>query len=270
MKHNKRWEKVLWIILFLTITILAFLVVVQCSKIIRERTEQEEPEETQESTEAYTEEESTTEETESEAETETETEIIETKNVGYIIIGDSHIVVTDGQGYSVQGSSVEGIIPNQNLFFVHTSLDPVMGTFEWLEGDGTDRIKELISGHSEISHWNIISMHGTSMVTMPNIIDKYIANYKKWMEETFLGCDIYIVSVPPLDEKEWVVRHPELPARSNQDIITFNKAIEQAFPECYFNYYDWFLAHDSFQDEIHYTGATYREMFDEIIGKIQQ
>ena len=132
-----------------------------------------------------------------------------------------------------------------------------------------NNIKTIMEEHPEIAGWNIISIHGTSMVTMPGIVEQYIDNYKIWMNETFKDSKVYIVSVPPLDEKEWVVKHPDLPPRHNQDIIDFNTKIKEAFPEQYFDYYDWFLAHDTFQDEIHYTGETYRTMFDEIMTNIQ-
>ncbi|MDE7030452.1 MAG: hypothetical protein K2P63_10850, partial [Lachnospiraceae bacterium] len=65
--------------------------------------------------------------------------------------------------------------------------------------------------------------------------------------------------------------HPDIPARFNEDIVRFNARIEEAFPDQYFDYYDWFLARaDSFLDEIHYTGETYCEMFDEILQKIME
>lgn len=274
MNKNRKWEKVLWIALILSVVILGVLLVVQIGNGIRDN-DTEVPDQTQESTEETSAEESQTETEESQTEASGEqtsvgeTETFEEGENGYIIIGDSHAVVTDGQGYSVYGSSVEGVALNKNLFIVHTGLDPVMGTIDWLEGDGTERIQEIIAGHTEISQWNIISIHGTSMVTIPDIAKRYISNYQDWMDNTFSGCQVYMVSVPPLDEEEWVIRHPDMPTRSNKDIVRFNTSIKEAFPDNYFDYYDWFLEHsDAFQDEIHYTGETYREMFDEVIGKI--
>lgn len=273
-RYMKRKENILLVILLFSVVVLAGLLFFQVMKGNRKQPEEiEETEQVQESAqEASLEEESPNTETHTgttEEETESGSETMEKEKEGYIIIGDSHAVVTDGQGYAVHGSDVDGVVYNQNLFIVHTSLDPVMGTFDWLKGDGTERIKTIMKEHPEIAGWNIISIHGTSMVTMPGIVEQYIDNYKIWMNETFKDSKVYIVSVPPLDEKEWVVRHPDLPPRHNQDIIDFNTKIKEAFPDQYFDYYDWFLAHDTFQDEIHYTGETYRTMFDEIMTNIQ-
>lgn len=272
MRRNRKWEKVLLMALVLSAVILVILLAVQLGSMWQK--DRDEPaEETQESTEGHSQEESLTQESQTETEEHASTEETgdSTEEQGYIIIGDSHIVVTDGMGYSVRKSRVEGLELNKNLFLVHTGLDPAMGTIDWLSGDGSDRIGEIIAEHTEISQWNIISMHGTSMVTMPDIRERYVSHYQNWIDERFPDCHVYIVSVPPLDEKEWVVRHPDMPARSNQDIVSFNAYIKDAFPDCYFDYYDWFLERsDAFQDEIHYTGETYCEMFDEIIGEIQK
>ncbi|MDE6218992.1 MAG: hypothetical protein K2G51_00885 [Lachnospiraceae bacterium] len=267
MKRNRPWKQVLWLVLILSAFIFAALLVVQFKSVRDNGVKQpEEPEPTEASSSEETQTGTSEEQT---SEQETEGERLEEQ--GYLIIGDSHAVVTDGMGYNVYGSRVEGVSPDRNLFIVHTGLDPVMGTLEWLEGDGAERMKEIIAEHTEIAQWNIISMHGTSMVTVANIEEQYIANYQKWMDESFSDCHVYIVSVPPLDEQEWVIQHPDLPARSNEDIIRFNNKIKNAFPDHFFDYYDWFLERsDSFQDEIHYTGETYCEMFDEIIGSIQQ
>ncbi len=269
MRKNKKRENAVIGILILSAIMLVGLLIVHSIKTNKERTE--EPNRTQEYTE-----DAATKESKSEAIAEKTTEEIEStsevtheEQVGYIIIGDSHAVVADGQGYAIQGSMVEGVIYNQNLFIVHTGLDPVMGTLEWLQKDGTNRIREIMEEHTEITDWNIISIHGTSMVTMPDIENSYIENYEMWITETFCNSNVYIVSVPPLDEEEWVVKHPDFLPRYNQDIIEFNEKIKEAFPDQYFDYYDWFLEHNEFQDEIHYTGETYRMMFDEIIQKIQ-
>lgn len=203
-------------------------------------------------------------------EVESEIEISENENPGYILIGESHIVVTDGQGYSLLGSTLEGVKPNENLFFVHTSLDPVMGTYEWFSDDGTKRIQQIMEEHTEITNWAIISMHGTSMCTVENITQQYITTYKLWINELFADASVYIVSVPPLDEEEWLVRHPEIGPRYNKDIVNFNNEIQSAFPENYFDYYDWYLQNGVFQDEIHYTGETYRNLFDEVISRTKE
>lgn len=269
MRQNKQWEKMLWRVMILSAILLGLLLIVQiCEVAWNNRTE--EPDQTQESTEETSQEE-TQIETSEEYTTEEETGSFEEGEQGYIIIGDSHAVVTDGQGYSVFGSSVEGVALNKNLFIVHTGLDPVMGTIDWLQGDGTKRMEEIIAEHEEIQRWNIISIHGTSMVSMPNITEQYIKNYENWMNNTFRGCRVYMVSIPPLDEQEWRTRHPDMPERLNKDIVAFNTGIKEAFLNNYFDYYDWFLERDNdFQDEIHYTGATYRELFDEVITQIQR
>lgn len=271
MRRHGKWEKVLLMALVLSVVILVILLAAQLVSIRQDR---EEPgKETQESTEQHSQEESRTQESQTETEEHASTKETEVsgEDQGYIIIGDSHIVVTDGMGYSMRKSRVEGLELNTNLFLVHTGLEPAMGMIEWLSGDGSDRIEEIIAEHTEISQWNIISMHGTSMVTMPDIKEQYVSHYQNWIEDRFQDCHVYIVSVPPLDEEEWVVRHPDMPSRSNQDIILFNAYIKDAFPERYFDYYDWFLERsDAFLDEIHYTGETYCEMFDEIIEEISK
>lgn len=203
-------------------------------------------------------------------ELESEIEIDNDKKSGYILIGESHIVVTDGQGYSMLGSKLEGVNPGENLFFVHTSLDPVMGTYDWFCGDGTNRIKEIKEEHTEITDWAIISMHGTSMCTVENITEQYINTYTLWINELFKDDSVYIVSVPPLDEAEWLVRHPEIGPRYNEDIIKFNNEMQEAFPQNYLDYYDWYLENGVFQDEIHYTGESYRNLFDEVISHTEE
>lgn len=272
MRRRKRRRQVLWTILVLSVFLLLVLIVMLVSMLLHEQgtdiqmpdqeesmvQTEEQPEETQGAqTMPPDQEESVPDEPSSEAVRELR---------GYIIIGDSHTVVADGQGYGRYGSKVEDVVPGKTLFFVHTGLDPVMGTIEWLEGDGTDRMSAVIADHPDIAEWDIICMHGTSMVMMPDIVQRYIALYQQWIDETFSGCDVHIVSVPPLDEAEWVVRHPDMPARSNQDIIAFNDRLAQAFPGHFVDYYDWLAERPAFQDEIHYTGELYVEMFDEIIS----
>lgn len=268
--QRKKRRPVLWMTLILSVILLAVLIVMLASMMIHEQqtgmlrpdqeTEEEETGQSQ-TEEQQTQEESTVDELWGEE---------DQKRSGFIIIGDSHTVVADGQGYRVHGSAVEDVVLDENLFLVHTSLDPVMGTIEWLEGDGTDRMKGIIAEHPDIAQWNIICMHGTSMVPFPDIAERYIADYQEWIDGTFADCNVHIVSVPPLDEEEWVVRHPDMPARYNQDIIRFNKELAQAFPDQFLDYYDWLAEREAFQDEIHYTGETYLEMFDEIILQITQ
>lgn len=265
MKKKKRENRILTILLVSSAVLLALLLF----QIMKGRENQEEaPSFQEEESEASKEEEAETEEATQQTEPQTEGEEAAEEQTGYIIIGDSHVVVTDGQGYGMLGSTVEGVTYKENLFFVHTGLDPVMGTLDWLKGDGADSMRALIDRHTEIQKWNIISIHGTSMTALQGMEDRYVEVYRQWIDETFRDCDVYFVSVPPLDEEEWVTRHPDMIPRYNQDIIDFNTKIKETFPDHYFDYYDWFVTHDDFQDEIHYTGETYRNMFDEIIAKI--
>ncbi|MDE7206669.1 MAG: hypothetical protein K2N90_05850, partial [Lachnospiraceae bacterium] len=206
MRQDKQWKKVLWVVLILSAVLLGLLLVVQISEIAWDH-KKEDSEQTQETTEEETSQEET--QTLEEYSTVEETESFEKEEQGYIIIGDSHAVVTDGQGYSVYGSGIEGIALNKNLFIVHTGLDPVMGTIEWLEGDGMERMEKIIADHTEIPQWNIISMHGTSMVSVPGIAEQYIKDYEDWINDTFRDYHIYFVSVPPLDEAESKVRHTD-------------------------------------------------------------
>lgn len=189
---------------------------------------------------------------------------------GFIIIGDSHAVIAEGFGYAKMGSSVDGVVLNETLFFVHKSMDPVMGTYDWFAGEGKDMIQTTISQHPDITDWSIISVHGTSMVYTPGITDSYTATYKEWMKKVFPKYDIYIVSVPPLDEEGWATKYPDGPLRYNSDIQNFNNKIKKAFPKNYFDYYEWFEENGTFIDEIHYSGETYVKMFDQIISKIKR
>ena len=241
---------------------------------VKEETEQEKEEYSEEDTfseeqkNQATQEQSITEEETTEQEDKDET--VGEEVPGYIIIGESHIVVTDGQGYALLGSTVDGVVYKENLFFVHTGLDPVMGTFAWFSGEGTEQIQEIQNQHTEITKWTIISIHGTSMCTAPDIADQYIDTYTKWINELFADDSVYIVSVPPLDEQQWVVNHPDRPPRYNADIISFNEELKTAFPEQYVDCYDWFLENGVFQDEIHYTGETYRDLFDMVIEQTRE
>lgn len=156
MRRNRKWEKVLLMALVLSAVILVILLAVQLGSMWQK--DRDEPaEETQESTEGHSQEESLTQESQTETEEHASTEETgdSTEEQGYIIIGDSHIVVTDGMGYSVRKSRVEGLELNKNLFLVHTGLDPAMGTIDWLSGDGSDRIGEIIAEHTEIGRAHV-------------------------------------------------------------------------------------------------------------------
>ena len=211
MKCRKPKKNTGMLVLLGILAAVLLILVVMTFRLSRKSQIQESQETTESSEEESTQAavETTTAETIQE-ETESETRE-EAKQDGYIIIGDSHVVVTDGLGYGVYGSAVEGVVYNENLFFVHTGLDPVMGTFEWLKGDGTAQIQTIIEEHPQIRDWNIISIHGTSMVTMPDIAARYIDNYEKWINDTFSRYHVYMVSIPPLDEKASVYYRRKMP-----------------------------------------------------------
>lgn len=187
---------------------------------------------------------------------------------GYIIIGDSHAVVAESFGYQKLGSALEDVVYQKNLFFVHTGTDPAMGTYDWLAGEGTEKIGEVMQMHTEITDWVIISIHGTSMCVTPDIDKQYTQLYTEWMEQIFPKAEIYLVSVPPLDEERWLTDYPQMPPRFNADIKKYNEKMKEAFPEHYMDMYDWFLENGTFIDAIHYDGEVYRNMFDTVISEI--
>lgn len=97
MKRNGKWEKVLMMVLILSAFILIILLAAQLGNVKQRDWKPED--ETQESTEEQSQEESLTQESQTETTEEStpieETESFEEEEQGYIIIGDSHIVVTE-------------------------------------------------------------------------------------------------------------------------------------------------------------------------------
>lgn len=131
MKCRKPKKNTGMLVLLGILTVVLLILVVMTFRLSRKSPIQESQETTESSEEESTQaavETTTAETTQEETESETREEA---KQDGYIIIGDSHVVVTDGLGYGVYGSAVEGVIYNENLFFVQTlSWEPLNGLRE--------------------------------------------------------------------------------------------------------------------------------------------
>lgn len=264
-KHESRRRTVL--LLALAVIILSVICVAIYYKHALNQRQEESQTETEEKPEVEEESEVVEEETESESE-----ENVSIDEMGFIFVGESHMVVADAE-YAGSGSDIDGIVYGENLFFVQTGLSGWMGTAEWLVSEETQdgekgallQIDDILESH-DFKKCYIFMQHGSSMSQYENLWSSYENVYKAY-EERYSECDLFVISVPPVQEDEFLKQTGF--KRSNQSIKEFNEYCRTLLKkDQYLDYYEWFEKDGNYQDYIHFEGKTYKSLFTSIMGNL--
>lgn len=223
---------------------------------------------------------------------------------GYIIIGESHIVVSATAFYNsvlaggkvtklkdisytyTWDSSVETVngSPNTftmqgNLFFVfegnaetdaaiQTSRQYIYSDGQGNHGKGVEKIHEIMEKNPNIRHWNIISYAGAvSALKGAEAGEYYAESYRNWIMYEFPEANIYFVSHSILTKYY----------RPSRDAYLFDKVIKKAFPDRYLEYTGFYQARypqqmrdpEMMPDSIHWNDDTYVTLFSDVIKRIQ-
>lgn len=225
---------------------------------------------------------------------------------GYIIIGESHIVLTadaysqivDENGkvpdlndvyysYYTDGSlsvTEEGydntFIMSGNMFFVFQGNRPIDGETQYSKeyiysdgkgnkGIGVKKIHEIMEKNPNIKHWNIISFQGAvSSLEGVEGGEYYARSYENWINYEFPDADCFFLS------------HATMTKYYKKD-----KAAADAFDEVlknrlwgrYFDCTEFFTSRypqcmrdpNERPDTIHWNYETYVELFNNVIKEIQ-
>lgn len=197
---------------------------------------------------------------------------ISIEEMGFIFVGESHMVVADDE-FAKNGIDIDGIEYGENLFFVQTGLSGWMGTAEWLISEDTQdgeegallQIDHILSSH-DFKKCYIFMQHGSSMSQYADLWVTYEEVYKTY-EERYDACELYVISVPPVQEKLFLEQTGV--TRSNQSIKDFNEYSRTLLDEGqYLDYYEWFEKNGTYQDYIHFEGQTYKSLFTSIVGNL--
>lgn len=223
---------------------------------------------------------------------------------GYIIIGESHAVVssdaysryTDEQNHVIglenvnysfcwdsslfvdENGHANTFTMSGNLFFVfegNASADAnKQKSKEYIFSDGkgncglgVQKIHEIINTNPNISHWNIISYHGAvSALYGLQDTEYYISSYKNWMSYEFPDASLFFVSHSTITKFY----------KQNRNAYQFDEAIKNAFPSQYFDmnsFYKQRYPQEMYDptmnpDTIHWNHKTYVELFNYVINRI--
>ncbi len=181
-----------------------------------------------------------TDDEEAETETETETEDLEwarefagIKDTQMIWVGDSRIL-----------GMQEAVNPHSSDYYIGASGQ---GYF-WMRDEGILQLEEDIKNHPALPVIINLGVNDHENITL------YLSFYEELMEE-YPETDFYFLSVNPIDEEQET-------SITNQEIESFNAAVEKARPEKYLDCYT-FLKEDRFEtvDGLHYTEETYRKIY---------
>lgn len=224
---------------------------------------------------------------------------------GYIIIGESHIVLTSDayeraadENHQITGLNDvfyqwtrdgslavddEGggntFTMKGNLFFVfegnasadadlQTSKEYIYSDGKGNRGAGVTKIHEIIESNPNISHWNIISYHGAVSALQGSEAGKYyVESYKNWINYEFPTSSVFFVSHSTMTKFY----------KQNRKAYLFDEEIKKAFPSQYFDMTSFYNSRYPQQmmdpnmspDTIHWTHATYVELFNHVISRIQ-
>lgn len=224
---------------------------------------------------------------------------------GYIIIGESHIVLTsdaysratdqnnmvmglndvhyqyliDSSIYLDDNGNSNTFNMQGNLFFVfegNASKDAETqksNTYIFSDGlgnrgVGVKKIHEIMDTNPNIKHWNIISYHGAvAALGGAEAAGYYIDSYKNWMSYEFPTASIYFVSHSTMTKFY----------KQNRSSYLFDEEIKKAFPSQYFDMTQFYNIRYPQQmydpkmnpDTIHWSHATYVELFNYVISQIQ-
>lgn len=226
---------------------------------------------------------------------------------GYIIVGESHIVltadaysqVTDEQGnvpglkgvtyfYDTDGSvsvTEEGydntFIMSGNLFFVFEGNRPIDGetqySKEYIYSDGkgnrgiaVEKIHEIMEKNPNIKHWNIISFQGAVSCLEGKEAGLYYArSYENWINVEFPEANCFFVSHATMTKYY---------KRNKAVADEFDAVLASRFFGRYFDCTEFFTSRypqcmrdpNEKPDTIHWSYETYVELFNKIIGRIQE
>lgn len=224
---------------------------------------------------------------------------------GYIIIGESHAVVSsdaysmftddqhhvigvknvtyhfclDSSQYVDESGGANTFTMSGNLFFVFegkSSEDADKQTDkEYIYSDGkgnrgiaVKKIHQIMESNPNVKHWNLISYHGAvSALNGAADAPYYISSYKNWMSYEFPKASLYFVSHSTLTKFY----------KQKRNAYQFDEAIKKAFPSQYFDMTSFYRQRypqemydpDMNPDTIHWNHKTYVELFNHVINKIQ-
>lgn len=224
---------------------------------------------------------------------------------GYIIIGESHIVLTsdafervadenhqipalddvwyqwtrDGSLAVDADGGGNTFTMKGNLFFVfegnasedadlQTNKEYIYSDGKGNRGAGVSKIHDIIDSNPNIAHWNIISYHGAVSALEGSEAGKYyVESYKNWITYEFPDSSVYFVSHSTMTKFY----------KQNRKAYLFDEEIKKAFPSQYFDmtafynsrYPQQMMDPNMSPDTIHWTHATYVELFQHVISRIQ-
>lgn len=228
-----------------------------------------------------------------------EPEVVEAANTGVIFVGESHMVIADGNIFTDSNAYASSPLPNKyyveslagyhkdsDLFMVHTGMSADMGFIDWLEpGAGAmQQVDTIISNRPDITSWTIYVQQGASVCQPGNegSWDRYKDIYKSWAAK--YG-KVYVMETPPIDEWRWQTYWRAQPAaldfileHSNKQVQKFNNWMDSnvcngtdiVHVRCYSQYEgkDLYPCDTSVPEAIdanHYAPATYAEVLSQVI-----
>lgn len=226
---------------------------------------------------------------------------------GYIIIGESHIVLAAHAFAEVGGekgiipgldnvvyhfraddslSKTEDGLPNTftmrgNLFFVFEGNRQIDGETQYhnhyiysngkgIRGIGVEKIHQIMDSNPNIAHWNIISFHGAVSAVEGVTMGRYYArSYRNWISNEFPKADLFIMSHSTMTK---YYKGRQTQAEAFDEML--KKRMGNRWIDCseFFQskYPDGMLDPNQKPDTIHWSYDTYVELFTKVIKSIQE
>lgn len=161
----------------------------------------------------------------------------------YLMVGDSRTV------------GMDSVVTSKDTAFVG---EISMG-YSWLTATAGPVVKRYLAGNPKLK-----VVFGFGINDLGNI-SQYISYYRSFMKK-YPDAEFYFLSVNPVNEtlaasNGYLVK--------NSEIQAFNAKMKSAFGAKYIDTYTW-LSNEGFSswDGVHYTGETYRKLYDYLIKKI--
>ena len=216
---------------------------------------------------------------------------------GYIIIGESHSVLTANTFSTITDENgkvagLEGVYYHYlwddsvytydglgntftmwgNLFFIFEgnaeSDAALQKSKEYIYSDGQGnhgvavaKIHEIMDKNPNIKHWNIISYHGAvAALEWETTAPYYVESYKNWIDYEFPEAECYFVSHSTMTKFY----------KQSKSAYKFNEALKEAFPTRFLDYTALYeeRVKDRMIDTIHWDTGTYIDLFSDVIRKI--
>lgn len=226
---------------------------------------------------------------------------------GYIIVGESHIVLTADayRSHTDEDNAVIGLedvyfnmdvdssiettedgTPNTfimtgNLFFVFQGNRPTDGSTqyskEYIYSDGegncgiaVDKIHEIMEVNTNIEHWNIISFQGAVSALEGETAGVYYADsYDNWINYEFPEAECYFLSHSTMTK---YYKKDRAAALAFDEVL--KERLGDRYIDCteFFNsrYPDGMREPDQAVDTIHWNYDTYIDLFNGVIAEIQE